>query len=582
MFGLVSLRTRLLVVFSALAIIPLISLSVFEYVRSNNAVDRLIADQTAPIADRAARRIGDRFQIMKGDLRLLAGSQETARMYEDHAANRRVVPGRFLEEAWRVLGSSYAWLSFRDTRDVEVARFGTTETSGNRDNGNVPLQPLEVVSLPLTSAAGQTLGRLIAAIRIDALTVGAPLEMRFGRDGYTMLADSSGVVLFDPASLALPHGSSALAAIRVDGIPVSDTCSVLRTVAFNEYDSARVATVASVPSSPLLVISSGVVSEFSGSFTRARITNLVLAMMLTAVLVVAFIIVTRRMMRPLETLTVAASEIGRGNFRPTLPTADVDEVGRLTTAFATMSAHVDRMMGELESSRQMVAVGSFARQISHEIRNPLTSIKLNLQSLERDARDGLVAPDNRRTVEICLEEIERLDRVVRGVLKLGRGPTAPLQPVSLTTAVERAIDVVRAQLAAQGIALAYEPPAVSLEVAAHEEQLVGVFLNLLVNAVEAMPAGGTLRVSIEEVGDGVLPGVARVTVTDTGPGVPTDVRSWIFDPFYTTKSEGSGLGLALAARDAEQHRGHLVLLEQNGTGGASFAIELPLAITEDA
>jgi signal transduction histidine kinase len=198
-----------------------------------------------------------------------------------------------------------------------------------------------------------------------------------------------------------------------------------------------------------------------------------------------------------------------------------------------------------------------------------------LQSLERDARDGVVIADRARTVAICLEEIERLDRVVRGVLALGKPPSNGQHPASLPAIVERALDVVRPQLVAQHIALEYVRPETTYYVLAHEEQLVGMLLNLLMNAAEAMPNGGTLRVNVERKITEASP-LVRVIIRDTGLGVPAAARTRIFEPFFTTKPQGAGLGLATAARDAEQHQGRLTLLDDGDRGGAAFEVELPL------
>lgn len=160
---------------------------------------------------------------------------------------------------------------------------------------------------------------------------------------------------------------------------------------------------------------------------------------------------------------------------------------------------------------------------------------------------------------------------MRGVLTLGRSRATDRRAVSLAQVVEHALDVVRPQLTAQGIDVVYRAPKLPVVVDAQAEPLTGVFLNLFLNAAEAMPSGGRLDVEIED-GD-----AARVIVKDSGPGVPAESRARIFEPFYSTKAQGSGLGLAVAARDVEQHRGRLLLAEHNGHTGATFIVELPAA-----
>jgi signal transduction histidine kinase len=444
---------------------------------------------------------------------------------------------------------------------------------------SAPTGPVEILSIPVRAdGRGRQVGTLAAGVRLDALAPRSTFETRFGRGGYTVLAGRISNTMYDPLSPTSPRGAVALTASPQRQTSAGGTAPLLRTVRFTERDTARVATVGAVPSAPFAVISSGAIDEYGRSFAQVRLTNLLLALALTVVLIVAFVIVTRRATRPLETLTAAAAEVGRGNFRPSLPPSGRDEVGRLSAAFAAMSGHIDRMMRELESSRQMVAVGSFARQIAHEIRNPLTSIKLNLQSLERDARDGLIASDRRRTVEICLEEIQRLDRVVRGVLRLGRAPSDGRRPISIGTVVERALAVMRPQFEQQRVAITYEAPRDDMPVTADEEQLVGIFLNLFANAAEAMPNGGSLNVAIDGLDNGV-----RVIVRDSGPGVPPDARARIFEPFFTTKREGSGLGLAIAMRDAERYRGRISVADSNAReAGATFIVELPLTPADNA
>jgi len=572
--AIVSLRSKLLGLFAALAVLPLIGLGVFDYVRSLSAVRRMIADQTTIIAERTANQLSARFQIMSGDLQLLADNEETRLLYtalerRDSAAiaTARVGASTYLSTAWRVIGGDYAWIALEDTASVDIVKASAPD-SGIAGR-------LQLVRVPArVDPRGRLAGWVVAAVRADALIPRALLETRFGRGGYTLIANAGDRILFDPLA-KVPRGAAALAIARASK---ADSAAQTRVVEYSEGDTTRVASIAQVAGAPLMVISAGAVDEFSRSFGVIRIANLAMALLFAGMLSVVFVVLTRRATRPLETLTAATSEIGRGNFAPRLPAAGDDEVGRLSAAFAAMSSRIDGMIAELETSRQMAAVGSFARQIAHEIRNPLTSIKLNLQSLERDVAASVVAPDSRRTVQICVEEINRLDRVVRGILQLGQTASRKRTPVKIDALVSRTLDVMRPQLEEQSIVIEGGETCGDLAVTGDSEQLTGLFLNLFVNAAEAMPDGGRLTVTIERGRAVDGDDVARVTVTDTGPGVATADRDRIFEPFYTTKNLGSGLGLAVAARGAEQHRGRLMLAEPiDHQPGATFVVELPLA-----
>ena len=465
-----SLRTRLLGAFAILAVIPLLALSVFEYIRSMDAVKRLVADQTSALAHHAARRLTDRVQTMTGDLHLIAENAETSRLFQSTVTSPARDSARaYLRAVWGVVGDNYAWISIRDSADVEVERLGDIGSANDDGNLRDATGPTSLLTVPIRRGpSGRTIGSVVGAMRLQRVVPPVLLESNFGHSGFTVVADTTGRAVYDPRSIGRPSSTSELVTSRRDLGPA--------TVTVAGRDTTWIATAVPIADSPLVVVSASAADEFSKPFAEARALNLVVALLLTVTLAIAFIIITRRTTRPLETLAVAAGEVGRGNFRPQLPVPGRDEVGRLSESFATMSAHVDRMMAELEANRQMAAVGSFAGQIAHEIRNPLTSIKLNLQALEHDVRDGVIPADRARTVEICLEEIQRLDRVVRGVLKLGRGSErpSPRKLACIPAVVARAMNVVGPQLDQQEItvAVAYSPPGEDIFVEGDEEQLV--------------------------------------------------------------------------------------------------------------
>jgi signal transduction histidine kinase len=559
----VSLRAKLLGLFAALALAPLVALGVFDYLRSKSAVRHLIGDQTSIIANRTAEQLSQKFEIIDGDLRLLAGNTEAMRLLaevrkEEGASRAQATDSAraYLNDAWRVLGANYDWVELRDAKGNALLHSGRrpSELDGVTNDFVVP------VTVTVSDQTGP-LGSLIGAVRVDAIVSPSMVETRFGRGGYTQIARDDGRTLIESNRPEPAHPPL----LRSAG-----------TFTYTERDTQRVATVATVRGAPLLVVSAGAVPEFAPSLARVSVINLVFALTAAAILGGVFLVITRRVTKPLETLTDAATQVGQGNFSPTLPPSGQDEVGRLTTAFAAMSSHIDRMVAELETSRHMAAVGSFARQIAHEIRNPLTSIKLNLQGLERDAREGIVGEESPRMLELCLEEITRLDRVVRGVLTLGRPANGARRDLSLAAVLSRAIDVVRPQLREQQVDVDVTGCDHALAIHGDEEQLVAMFLNLFVNAAEAMPRGGRLTISMSATPENGSGPMARVTISDTGPGVPIEARRRVFDPFFTTKPDGSGLGLAVALRDAEQHGGKLTLDE--AARGASFVVELPIVV----
>jgi signal transduction histidine kinase len=538
-----SLRAKLIALFGAFAIVPLLALSVFDYVQSARAIRRLLEAQTTAVAQRVARQATGRLELIQGDLALLAQNAEIQRFLGD--GQKRDSAAQFVRTALAVMRPSIAGVSFRDREGREVLRTGSD--SLDPVAGIVPTATWPVV-VTISRDDGTAIGSMTARLPVEAVVTPSSLNDRVGTGGYTLVTDrGSGRVLLDPDSR-------------------------------ERADSGYVTTTANVGEDGLAIVAAAAIGEFSGPLDRLRATSLFLGLVVTGGLALAFPLVAGFVTRSLETLTQAADQVGRGNFDPALPPPGEDEVGRLSASFRRMSEQVRDMMRQLEQSRQMAAIGAFSAQIAHEIRNPLTAIKLNLQSIERDVRDGRVDEASLgRPLEICMEEVQRLDRVVRGVLRLGRSERPAPGRVSVHETLDAAIDLTRKQLRSQNVSLETDFAAQRDEIAGEAGDLRGVLLNLLLNASEALPQGGRIRVStaVTETPTGRA---IEVRVADDGPGVPAAARESVFEPFYSTKRQGSGLGLAIAARDVESHQGRLSLAEHPGElGGATFVVQLPLA-----
>jgi signal transduction histidine kinase len=490
----------------------------------------------------------------------------------------------YLTEAWDALGSAYVGMKFLDAAGDVLYALGDARDQGSYETAPTvgDLGESFVATRPIRDTeSGAELGALVATIRLRELLPREALATSFGRDGYSVVLDrSADRVLYHPRRAFLRQPLSELlgsGAWNADPHALTGDAGSLR---YEEDEARHLASFVSLSDPQWTVISSASVDEFAAPFARTRAINLLLVLVVAVVISVAFLLVTSRMTRSLGELTTAADRVAAGDFSPPLPPAGSDEIGRLSAAFGIMANQVGETMKRIRESRHMAAVGEFASQLSHEIRNPLTSVKLNLQRLQRGIRGGGISEAYAEPVEICLGEVQRLDRVVRGVLSMAR--TGPLRQdvCSVQDEVEGALQVLGHQLEAQGIRIEKIFQAVDDRVIGDDEQLKGVFLNLLLNAMEAMPDGGRLAVSTE-THDGPFtagPPAIRVRVMDEGPGVAPELRERIFEPFFSTKEEGTGFGLALAQQIVEEHHGRLDLDTDAALGeGAQFVVELPLA-----
>ena len=577
-----TLRSKLLLMFALFALIPLLAIGALGYVESIRALESLVATQTTLIAERIATEVRDRHERLEANLALLAENVETERMLAAHASGSAeleraaITAARaYLLEVRAAMGADVEWIVFRDAGGRELLQL--------TDSLQTPARSRDDRVLQITRSLPGRAGTVVVGAPLPSLLPPDVLDARFGRTGYVLVVDrATGRALHDPEHadvLALARDGSRS---RVAGALGASGAYVAR---FRDGDSTRVATVVPLVAPAWTVLVAGTVDEFAAPFVRLRTTILASIALVGLVAAGGFLLVLWRATASLRILTAAADEVGHGNFEPRLPAAADDEVGRLSRAFGLMTGRVREMMGQVERGRQMAAVGEFANEIAHEIRNPLTSIKLNLQALERGARQGQVATLLVRPLEISLREVQRLDRVVHGVLRLGRGRSAERSVVALRQVVQRALDVARPQLEHRSVRVSAVHGAGVDDVVADAAQLEAAVLNLLLNAAEATPVGGLVRVSVEAVddADAADPRRVRVCVRDGGAGVAAELRERIFQPFFTTKPGGTGLGLALAQRTAEEHGGCLTLAPDSlgepavDGAGAVFVLELPAA-----
>jgi two-component system sensor histidine kinase PilS (NtrC family) len=242
-----------------------------------------------------------------------------------------------------------------------------------------------------------------------------------------------------------------------------------------------------------------------------------------------------------------------------------EEIGRIYN-FQNLS-ELKRMEQTVKRSERMAAVGQLAATMAHEIRNPLASISGSIELLRSGARDD----EDRKLMEIVLREVERLNRLITELLDFARPRQAHQTRIDLRVPVRDALAVFGNERRDQiEVEVAMESP---VWVDADATQVQQLVWNLLKNASEAMPAGGRIRVALraEARGDARL---AVLRVADQGKGVPPDQRERIFEPFFSTKAHGTGLGLAMVARIAHDHGGTVEAIDGGGEG-ATFEVRLP-------
>jgi signal transduction histidine kinase len=222
---------------------------------------------------------------------------------------------------------------------------------------------------------------------------------------------------------------------------------------------------------------------------------------------------------------------------------------------------------EVLRAEQMAAVGQLAAGAAHELRNPLTSIKMLIQANREEAEaNGVPAED----LHIIDEEIRRMERCLRTFLDFARPPQPQRRPLDLAGVVERTFALISGRARKQQVTLQFTPPDTPILVEADGEQLQQLLVNLALNALDAMPRGGTLEVRLETTSSDTV----ELSVRDSGPGITAPMLSRLFEPFVSSKETGLGLGLVVSRRIAESHGGKLTAVNLSGQG-ACFTLTLP-------
>jgi len=285
--------------------------------------------------------------------------------------------------------------------------------------------------------------------------------------------------------------------------------------------------------------------------------------------------ISARVTRPIEELAAGAGAVAAGHWETRVPVRSRDEVGQLTEAFNEMTRQLAEQRERLVQTERVAAWRELARRLAHELKNPLFPLQLTVENLQR-AREQT----SEQFDEVFFEstatlraELENLKTIVSRFSDFAKMPTPQFEPVDVNELVRSAVKLFEPQLAPVG-----RPP-ITPELYLDEElprpQADPILLrraieNLILNSLDAMPAGGTLTVRTAH-----RTGAVRLEITDTGQGLTPEECSRLFTPYYTTKRHGTGLGLAIVQSVVSDHGGRIEVESAPGAG-ATFRIELPM------
>jgi signal transduction histidine kinase len=306
---------------------------------------------------------------------------------------------------------------------------------------------------------------------------------------------------------------------------------------------------------------------FAASRDFGRLLLLVTALAV-AILVAWSLFASRAILRPVRELVTATERIAGGDLGARVPTRGQDELAELGRAFNNMARQIHDAREQLVHAERQAAWAEMARQVAHEIKNPLTPMRMSAQMLLRARRDNAERLDEivERLARTVLEQTDALARIASDFRHFAGRPEHRLEVIDADSLVEDTGRDFAAAVDAGSLRLLPGAPGARLRV--DRQELLRVLMNLVQNALSACGPGGRVELSSRASGQAVV-----YTVRDDGPGIAPDVRARLFEPYFTTRSAGTGLGLAISKRLVEAHGGRIALVS-GAPGRTEFEVEL--------
>jgi len=278
--------------------------------------------------------------------------------------------------------------------------------------------------------------------------------------------------------------------------------------------------------------------------------------------------------RPIKQLADSARLVAAGNLDFQVPVKRNDEVGQLATTFNEMITGLKskrELEERLNHAERAAVIGRLTQSVAHEIRNPLNVINLSIDHVNKKYAPEDAARREKFTqlLSSMKDEIERLKHLVNDLLNYGRPARYAVEPIDMRQLIEETLSLLRQQADIQGVAVTIDEASGPATVRGDRERLKSFVSNLAINALQAMPAGGHLTARVARHN-----GQVEVKISDTGVGISEESLGKIFEPYFSTKQSGFGLGLAVTRKIIEEHHGRITV-ESQLQRGTTFTVTLP-------
>jgi signal transduction histidine kinase len=538
-----SFRARILTVVVAASVVPLALVGLWLTRSAVRSSDRFLQNRLDTALEETVLLVSTQWTQLRSQILFFAEDPAVQRALGDDGQPIEPAEAVALEARFGRLDPTVRDLEIRDLARALVWSYRGPEDPSVQEMGSTPVHQ----TLPVYHRQD---GRRIGTLEVD-------------------LASSA---LLPPGRLPPVTAGMVVAIAEMDGrilVPTPFDASLLASEGFTWMGDQWKVVRHTLERPSLAVVVAATLGPFVEAFegTARRGTTVLVVMALLAL--VATTALTTRMTRSLRHLLEAARAVSSGDLSQSVPEAGTDEVSTVARAFNTMTESLDRTLRRLAGRESLAAVGEFAAGLAHEVRNPLTAIQVDLQYVENE-----LPPDSslREPQSKALAEIRRLNATVGDALRVARSGQVRVRAMDLREPFSAAVGAALPRFRERGAILEVDLGEDPLSLDGDPDALEQLFLNLLLNAAEALDRGGAASILIDPQESEI-----SVRIRDNGSGMAPEVRARVFEPLFSTRAEGTGLGLPIARRIAVAHGGEIRVESAPGSG-TTVEVRLPRSV----
>ena len=599
-----SINLKLLLFILPLVCLPIGILGYFSIQASVERVNRLVRHEQMIKVQAAAGRIKDIFYGCRIDLETIAGlpvmeDYQIARSFRLEAEtqfNREKI-SRLLKD-FILRSSFYYQIRLLDSQGLELIKIGANgqpadeleRAEGELTDRLLQTRPDQLYvsditmsgkrkgylmhwAMPIYSSWRKYIGAVVIDMDYEKI-IQMVKEIHVGENGYAFLVDDKGRIAAHPVYAPYEH--------VLETYPEPSLRSLIRDMitgasGWKTYEHQNIDKVAAFAPVQFMGWSIGVTIPLTEFGQEARAIKVRVIQVGAIVLICALLgvtVLTFYLLRPVRKLVAATHRIAEGDLNYTIPVVSRDELGELTRSFNHMVANLSRIQEELVRSEKLVALGRLSAGVAHEVRNPLNAIKGAIVHLQRRRPDDSLVNEY---AQLISGEIDQLNAFITEFLYFARQAKPKCMPTDLNRLIMKTQKLFLKQANQSSIRFhnRLDPDLKKIDLDAG--QIERVIANVLINAMDALPDGGDVIFSTSMVGNNTpqgSPPLARLEIEDNGIGVPEEHRQSIFDPFFSTKEMGTGLGLPLSLGIIENHSGKMNV-SPGKDKGTKVTIDLP-------